>query len=140
ALVQVVIIAAAVVAFLPWMSILASVLYKGITAIRPNFVYQDLRTTTPDDELGLGGAAHALLGSLVMVVIATVIKRKNTSSHPSTRANPVKSTMAYDNTPMPPKSARSLLIAADERFHGWRGLTATGAGDARSVIRSSSFS
>ena len=73
AFVQVVIIAAAVVAFLPWMSILASVLYKGVTAIRPNFFYQDMRTTTPDDELGLGGAAHALMGSLVMVIIATVI-------------------------------------------------------------------
>ena len=73
ALVQVGIIAAAVIAFLPWMSILASVATKGITALRPNFFFRDMRTTTPDDELTLGGAAHALLGTFTMVVIATVI-------------------------------------------------------------------
>lgn len=73
ALVQVIIVAAAVVAFLPWMSILASVLMRGVAALRPNLLYQDMRTTTPDDELSLGGAGHALLGSLTMVVIATVI-------------------------------------------------------------------
>ena len=73
AIIQVVIIAAAVVAFLPWMSILFSVLTKGVTAFRLNFFYSDMRTTTPDDELTLGGAAHALLGSLTMVIMATVI-------------------------------------------------------------------
>ncbi|NCZ91950.1 MAG: hypothetical protein EBY96_05890, partial [Actinobacteria bacterium] len=71
ALVQVVIVAAAVVAFLPWMSILASVAAKGVTALRPNFFFRDMRTTTPDDELTLGGAAHALLGTFTMVIIAT---------------------------------------------------------------------
>jgi len=73
ALVQVGIIAAAVVAFLPWMSILVSVISKGVTALRPNFFFRDMRTTTPDDELTLGGAAHALLGTLTMVIIATII-------------------------------------------------------------------
>jgi phosphate transport system permease protein len=73
ALVQVVIISAAVLAFLPWMSILASVISKGVTALRPNFFISDMRTTTPDDELSLGGAAHALLGTLTMVIIATII-------------------------------------------------------------------
>ena len=72
-LVQVVIIASAVIAFLPWMSILASVAAKGITALRPNFFFRDMRTTTPDDELTLGGAAHALLGTFTMVIIATII-------------------------------------------------------------------
>lgn len=73
AIVQAIIISAAVIAFLPWMSILFSVGTKGLTALRPNLLYQDMRTTTPDDELSLGGAGHALLGSLLMVVIATVI-------------------------------------------------------------------
>ena len=73
ALVQVVIIASAVIAFLPWMSILASVAMKGITALRLNFFFRDMRTTTPDDELTLGGAAHALLGTFTMVIIATII-------------------------------------------------------------------
>lgn len=73
AIVQAIIISAAVVAFLPWMSILLSVITKGVAALRPNLLYQDMRTTTPDDELTLGGAGHALLGSLMMVVIATVI-------------------------------------------------------------------
>lgn len=73
AIVQAIIISAAVVAFLPWMSILLSVITKGVAALRPNLLYRDMRTTTPDDELTLGGAGHALLGSLIMVVIATVI-------------------------------------------------------------------
>jgi phosphate transport system permease protein len=32
-----------------------------------------MRTTTPDDFLNMGGAAHAIVGSLLMVLIATVI-------------------------------------------------------------------
>lgn len=73
AIMQTVITSAAVVAFVPWLSIFGSVLIKGYAGLRPNFFTQDMRTTTPDDFLEFGGALHAIVGTLVMVVIATLI-------------------------------------------------------------------
>jgi len=73
ATVQLVITAAAVLAFAPWLSILGSVLYKGVVGLRLNFITSDMRTTVPDDDLSMGGALHAVLGSLLMVSIATII-------------------------------------------------------------------
>jgi phosphate transport system permease protein len=73
ALMRVVITAAAVAAFTPWLSIFASVLLKGWPGIRVNFFTQDMRTTVPDDFLEFGGALHAIVGSLLMVSIASVI-------------------------------------------------------------------
>lgn len=73
ATVQLVITAAAVLAFAPWLSILGSVLFKGVVGLRLNFITSDMRTTVPDDELNMGGALHAVLGSLIMVLIATII-------------------------------------------------------------------
>jgi phosphate transport system permease protein len=73
ATVRLVITAAAVLAFAPWLSILGSVLFKGVVGLRLNFITSDMRTTVPDDELNMGGALHADLGSLLMVLIATII-------------------------------------------------------------------
>ena len=73
ATVRLVIKAAAVLAFAPWLSILGSVLFKGVVGLRLNFITSDMRTTVPDDELNMGGALHAVLGSLLMVLIATII-------------------------------------------------------------------
>jgi phosphate transport system permease protein len=73
AFVPVAIIATAVLAFSPWMSIFGSVIIKGLRGLRPNFLYETMQTTTPDDELSLGGAGHAIVGSAIMVVIATAI-------------------------------------------------------------------
>ncbi|NBO68004.1 MAG: hypothetical protein EBV40_04160, partial [Actinobacteria bacterium] len=73
AFVTVAIIATAVLAFSPWMSIFGSVIIKGLRGLRPNFLYETMQTTTPDDELSLGGAGHAIVGSAIMVVIATAI-------------------------------------------------------------------
>lgn len=72
-LISVLIVAIAVLAFAPWMSIFASVLINGAKGLRLNFIYESMQTTTPDDELTLGGAGHAIVGSLIMVAIATVI-------------------------------------------------------------------
>jgi phosphate transport system permease protein len=71
--IQLFITAAAMLAFAPWISIFGSVLVKGIIALKFNFITSDMRTTVPDDELNMGGALHAMLGSLMMVVIATLI-------------------------------------------------------------------
>jgi len=73
ALIQLMISAAAFLAFIPWLSIFATVLIKGVIALRPNFFISDMRVTSPDDDLGLGGAGHAVVGSLLMVAIATVV-------------------------------------------------------------------
>jgi len=73
ALVQLVISAAAFLAFVPWLSIFVTVAIKGVAALRPNYFVSDMRTTSPDDDLGLGGAGHAILGSLIMVAIATFV-------------------------------------------------------------------
>lgn len=70
---KVVITSAAVLAFAPWLSIFGSVILKGYVGIRPNYFTQDMSTTVPDDFLEFGGALHAIVGSLLMVLIATVI-------------------------------------------------------------------
>ena len=51
----------------------AIVAFKGIKGVRLNFFTSDMRTTTPDDFMNMGGAAHAIIGSFIMVLIATVI-------------------------------------------------------------------
>ena len=73
ALMKVTITASAVAAFTPWLSIFGSVLIKGLPGLRPNFVSQDMSTTGPDDFLEFGGALQAIVGSLLMVLIATAI-------------------------------------------------------------------
>ncbi|NDD61692.1 MAG: ABC transporter permease subunit [Actinobacteria bacterium] len=72
-LMKVVVASAAVAAFTPWLSIFGSVILKGYVGVRPNYFTQDMSTTVPDDFLEFGGAIHAIVGSLLMVVIATVI-------------------------------------------------------------------
>jgi phosphate transport system permease protein len=72
-LMKVVVTSAAVLAFTPWLSIFGSVIFKGYVGIRPNFFTQDMGTTVPDDYLEFGGAIHAIVGSLLMVLIATVV-------------------------------------------------------------------
>jgi phosphate transport system permease protein len=67
------ILAAAIVAFTPWISIFISVAFKGVKGVRLNFFTSDMRTTTPDDFMNMGGAAHAIIGSFIMVLIATAI-------------------------------------------------------------------
>ncbi|MGA0710860.1 MAG: phosphate ABC transporter permease PstA [Ilumatobacteraceae bacterium] len=72
-LMKVIITAAAVTAFAPWLSIFGSVLLKGYPGLRPNYFTQDMSLTVPDDFLEYGGAIHAIVGSFLMVIIATVV-------------------------------------------------------------------
>lgn len=60
-------------AFIPWLSIFVSVILKGYRALYPGYFVSDMRITTPDDEFNMGGAGHAVVGSLIMVAIATVV-------------------------------------------------------------------
>ena len=73
AVLRVVITSLAVLAFVPWLSIFVTVILKGYRAIYPGYFLSDMRTSTPDDELNIGGAGHAIIGSLLMVAIATVV-------------------------------------------------------------------
>ena len=73
AVLRVVFTSLAVLAFVPWLSIFLTVLLKGYTAIYPGYFFSDMRTSTPEDEFNIGGAGHAIVGSLIMVAIATVI-------------------------------------------------------------------
>lgn len=73
AIARVVVTALGVVAFVPWLSIFATVLWRGYRGLYPGYFVGDMRVTTPDDELNLGGAGHAVVGTLIMVAIATLI-------------------------------------------------------------------
>lgn len=63
----------AVAAFVPWLSIFFSLIQRGYKAIYAGYFTQDMRITAPDDDLNMGGLGHAIVGSLVMVLIATVV-------------------------------------------------------------------
>ena len=73
AIVSTVIGAGAVLAFAPWISIFFSLVTKGIHGLYIGYLFGDMRLTTPDDELNMGGIGHASIGSMLMVLIATVI-------------------------------------------------------------------
>ena len=71
--ISVVIAGGATLAFAPWLSIFYSLVTKGFHGIYLGYFFRDMRITTPDDELNLGGVGHAIIGSTIMVLIATVI-------------------------------------------------------------------
>jgi phosphate transport system permease protein len=73
ALLRLTITSLGMLAFIPWLSIFVSVLLKGYRALYPGYFVGDMRVTTPDDELNMGGAGHAIVGSLIMVIIATLV-------------------------------------------------------------------
>ena len=63
----------AVLAFVPWLSIFFSLLQKGYQALYFGYFLNDMRVTGPDDELNSGGIAHAIVGSVLMVLVATLV-------------------------------------------------------------------
>lgn len=71
AIVKVVVTSLAFLAFVPWMSIFVSTALKGYQGLYPGYLFTDMRITSYDDELSFGGVGHAVLGSLLMVAIAT---------------------------------------------------------------------
>ena len=73
ALLRLTITSLGMLAFIPWLSIFVSVILKGYRALYPGYFVGDMRITTPDDEFNMGGAGHAIVGSLIMVAIATVV-------------------------------------------------------------------
>jgi phosphate transport system permease protein len=58
---------------IPWVSIFWTVIAKGSNAIYSGYFTNDMRVTAFSDDLNMGGLKHAILGTLVMVVVASAI-------------------------------------------------------------------
>ena len=73
ALAQVFILSATVLVLLPLASLLFTVIMKGKDAIRWNTFTTDMRITQPDAPFTEGGALHAIVGTAIIVAIATIV-------------------------------------------------------------------
>jgi phosphate transport system permease protein len=60
-------------AFIPWVSILFAVFKRGAAAIYWGYFTSDMSVTSGDDELNLGGLSHAIVGSGIILLIASLI-------------------------------------------------------------------
>ena len=58
---------------IPWVSIVVTVYQKGSKAFHSKYLTDDMRITPSSDLLEYGGVAHAIIGTLIMVVIASLI-------------------------------------------------------------------
>jgi phosphate transport system permease protein len=58
---------------IPWLSIFVTVFQKGSEAFHWGYLTDDMRITPSGDELQYGGIAHAIVGTMLMVLVATVI-------------------------------------------------------------------
>lgn len=64
---------AALIALLPILSMIATVVSKGIKGISLNLFTKDMSLNTPTDPLGAGGLLHAITGTLTLVVVALIL-------------------------------------------------------------------
>jgi phosphate transport system permease protein len=60
-------------AFIPWVSILFTVFKRGAAAIYWGYFTTDMSVTSGDQELNLGGLSHAIVGSALIMLIASII-------------------------------------------------------------------
>jgi phosphate transport system permease protein len=60
-------------AFIPWVSILFTVFKRGASAIYWGYFTSDMSVTSGDDELNMGGLSHAIVGSGIILLIASLI-------------------------------------------------------------------
>jgi phosphate transport system permease protein len=58
---------------IPWVSIVVTVYKKGSKAFHMKYLTDDMRITPSSDLLQYGGVAHAIMGTLLMVLIASLI-------------------------------------------------------------------
>jgi phosphate transport system permease protein len=71
--IKVLIACGALLTVLPIASILYTVISKGYKGIKPNIFTTDMSMATPTDPLTNGGILHAILGTLVMVLVALIL-------------------------------------------------------------------
>jgi phosphate transport system permease protein len=58
---------------IPWVSIFWTVFVKGSKAFHAGYLTSDMRVTAFSDDLNLGGLGHAIIGTLIMVLMASAI-------------------------------------------------------------------
>ena len=58
---------------IPWISIVATVYQKGSKAFYWGYLTTDMRVTASGDALEFGGVLHAIVGTLILVLIASII-------------------------------------------------------------------
>ena len=58
---------------IPWISIVTTVYQKGSKAFHSGYLTTDMRITASGDPLEFGGVLHAIVGTLILVLIASII-------------------------------------------------------------------
>lgn len=71
--VKVVIAGGAILTVLPIASILITIIQKGYKGIKPNIFTSDMSMATSTDPLTNGGLLHAILGTILLVVVALIL-------------------------------------------------------------------
>lgn len=69
----VVIGAAAATVLIPWTSLIYTVISKGSEVIYTGWFTHDMSVTAADDAFNVGGVSHAIVGTLIIISIATLI-------------------------------------------------------------------
>ncbi|MFM9083417.1 MAG: phosphate ABC transporter permease PstA [Actinomycetota bacterium] len=62
-----------VAVLLPWGSLIVTVVSRGAKAFHSGFLTTDMLVNSPDDPLNLGGVSHAVMGTVLIVLMASVL-------------------------------------------------------------------
>jgi phosphate transport system permease protein len=62
-----------VTAFIPWASIITTVVRQGARALHAGYLFTDMSTTAASGPLSQGGLLHALVGTGIILMIAAII-------------------------------------------------------------------
>lgn len=68
-----IITAGALIAVFPVISILGTVLVRGVKGIYVGFFTNDMGLASVNDPLNVGGIRHAIIGTFLMIIIATIV-------------------------------------------------------------------
>lgn len=72
-LVNTLVAAGAFIAIVPILSILYTVISKGTKGIYSGLFYRDMSLNAPSDPLNVGGLAHSIVGTILLVAVALVL-------------------------------------------------------------------
>lgn len=61
------------VVMIPWVSIVFTVVNRGVKAFYIGYLTHDMLVNSPDDPLNVGGISHAIVGTLIQVLMASLI-------------------------------------------------------------------
>jgi phosphate transport system permease protein len=63
----------AFVTLIPIVSIIYTVVSRGIKGLYPGLIFRDMSLNAPNDPLNVGGLGHAIIGTLLLVSVALII-------------------------------------------------------------------